>query len=718
MTYAEKVLYAHMPDISSMIVRGKTSIAFDIDRVAMQDATAQMAILQFMSTGKDQVAVPATIHCDHLIIAAQGAEKDVQNALLEHNEVYQFLKSAASKYNLGFWKPGSGIIHQLILENYAVPGQLMIGTDSHTPNAGGLGMMAIGVGGMDAAEGMAGEQWSSTLPRLIGIHLKGTLKGWTSPKDVILKIVQILTVKGGTGAILEYFGEGARALGATGKATIANMGAETGATTSIFPYDEQSALYLKATQRAFVADAASAVEQELRADPEVEETPLQFYDEYIEIDLTRLEPHIAGPHTPDLSRPLSTVPEDALKNGWPLELTAVLIGSCTNSSYEDLQRAAAIAQQAAERGIRAKVPFMVTPGSEQIYKTIKRDGLLEIFARVGGKVLANACGPCIGQWKRQEVEQGTPNSIITSYNRNFRKRNDANPETYAFIGSPEVATAFAFTGRLDINPTIAELAAADGATFRLYPPSSGRLPDKGFEFDHSGYEAPKGGNVYINPQSERLAILQPFTAWNPDADFKDLFILLKTQGKCTTDQLSPAGTWLRYRGHLDKISDNMFSGAMNAFTGDFGKGRNLLTGETAAFSAIARFYKAHNKGWVVIGDTNYGEGSSREHAAMSPRYLGCRAVIAKSFARIHEVNLKKQGMLPLTFADPEDYARIREDDVVTIGNARLTEGKSVGIVLHHQDGSSTVISVNHTLTKEQIKWFIAGSAINLIKTRL
>ena len=714
LTYAEKILYTHLAVGDFTLRKGSSTISFIVDRVAMQDATAQMALLQFMNTGKKSVAVPTTIHCDHLIAAQDGAKEDVSSAISENNEVYQFLESAADKYNIGFWKPGSGIIHQVVLEQYALPAQLMIGTDSHTPNAGGLGMLAIGVGGADAVDVMAGQPWNIQLPKLIGVQLQGKLNGWTSPKDIILKVAEILTVKGGTGYIVEYFGEGARSITATGKATITNMGAEIGATTSLFPYDSHSENYLRATERGFVADIVQSIHSELQADKEVEERPQDFFDELIVIDLSTLQPHLVGPHTPDLAHTTDTIGTHAKQEGWPVELSSALIGSCTNSSYEDMSRAASIAQQAVSHGLTAKIPFLITPGSEQIHKTIVRDGQLQVFEQIGGTVLANACGPCIGQWNRNDMGK---NSIITSYNRNFKKRNDANPQTHAFISSPEVVTAYALTGRLDFNPLTDELEAADGTKFTLQPPVGVDLPPEGFVFDTSGYIEPTGTKqVVIQPGSERLAVLQPFIAWNFDTDFQDLLVLVKAEGKCTTDHISPAGKWLRYRGHLDKISDNMYSGAVNAFTGEVGQGKNMLTGETASFSSIARYYNSQQKGWVVIGGENYGEGSSREHAAMEPRYLGCRAVIAKSFARIAETNLKKQGVLPLWFVHKDDYDKILEDDNITLVDPNVTVGKPIELLLEHKNGESDYIKTTHTLTEEQIAWFTAGSALEWIRS--
>lgn len=711
LTYAEKILFTHFAKGEFAIQRGKSSIPLQVDRVAMQDATAQMAILQFMLTGKKSVVVPTTVHCDHLIAAKLGAQQDLEEANLQNKEVYQFLKSSANKYGMGFWKPGSGIIHQVILENYAVPGQLMIGTDSHTPNAGGLGMIAIGAGGAEAMDAMAGLSWTITMPKLIGIQLKGRLNGWTSPKDVILKVAEILTVKGGTGCIIEYFGEGARTISATGKATIANMGAEVGATTSLFPYDEHTAAYLRATRRGFVAALADSLKEELQADPEVEQNPLVYFDEVIVIDLDRLEPHLVGPHTPDLSRSISSLKGDLEKNNWPLQLSAALIGSCTNSSYEDMSRAAVVARKAAEQGLKAKVPFMITPGSQQIYATMKRDGLLDVFEKIGGTVLANACGPCIGQWNRQDVSKGVRNSIITSFNRNFKSRNDANPETHAFIASPEIVTAFALAGRLDFNPL---LDTIDGV--KLDITAVDQLPSQGFVFDVSGYEEPSGkGDVMIDPESDRLALLRPFAPWQ-EKDFSELLVLVKAKGKCTTDHISPAGKWLEFRGHLDKISDNMFSGAVNAFTEKIGKGKNLLTEMEENFSSIARHYQNHDRGWIAVGDTNYGEGSSREHAAMEPRYLGCRAVLAKSFARIAETNLKKQGILPLWFALESDYDKILEDDILDV-DVDVAVGEPVYVTLKHADGSVEAIEMKHTFSKEQLEWFKHGSALNWLRER-
>ena len=709
LTYAEKILFTHFAKADFQVERGKSNIPLKVDRVAMQDATAQMAILQFMLTGKKSVVVPTTVHCDHLIAAKLGAQQDLEEANLQNKEVYQFLKSSANKYGMGFWKPGSGIIHQVILENYAVPGQLMIGTDSHTPNAGGLGTIAIGAGGAEAMDAMAGIAWTVTMPKLIGIQLKGKLNGWTSPKDVILKVAEILTVKGGTGCIIEYFGEGARSISATGKATITNMGAEVGATTSIFPYDQHTAAYLRATKRDFVAGLADSLKEELQADPEVEQNPLAYFDEVIIIDLSRLEPQVVGPHTPDLSRRISELKEDVEGNNWPVQLSAALIGSCTNSSYEDMSRAAAVARKAAAQGLKAKVPFMITPGSEQIYATMKRDGLLEVFEKIGGMVLANACGPCIGQWNRQDLAKGVRNSIITSFNRNFKSRNDANPETHAFIASPEIVTAFALAGRLDFNPLQDNIEGV-----KLAISAVDQLPPQGFAFDTFGFELPTGkGEVVVDPHSQRLSLLQPFAPWK-EHDFSELFVLVKAKGKCTTDHISPAGKWLEFRGHLDKISDNMFSGAVNTFNDKIGKGENLLTGAEESFSSIARNYQQNGKGWIAVGDTNYGEGSSREHAAMEPRYLGCRAVLAKSFARIAENNLKKQGILPLWFMKENDYEKILEDDLIDI-DSNVSLNEQVYVTIKHADGSVEVIETKHTFSAEQLQWFRSGSALNWLR---
>ncbi len=722
LTLTEKILFAHLDGDPGEIVRGKTHVSLRPDRVAMQDATAQMALLQFMLAGMERTAVPTTVHCDHLILAKTGAEADLRAAQDENREVYAFLRSCSMKYGIGFYEPGAGIIHQVILEHHAFPGGMMIGTDSHTPNAGGLGMIAIGVGGNDACDAMVGEPWGVRWPKLVGVRLTGALRGWASPKDVILKLAGILTVKGGTGRIVEYFGPGTASISCTGKATITNMGAELGATTSLFPFDGRMATYLRATGRSAVAELAEAHGAGLVADPEVEADPTRFFDEIIEIDLSELEPHVVGPHTPDLARPVSVLAADVRKNEWPEALSACLIGSCTNSSYEDIGRAANVAEAAARAGLRARVPFLITPGSEQIHQTIARDGQLEALRKIGGQVLANACGPCIGQWSRQDVKKGVRNSILTSFNRNFAQRNDGNPETHAFIGSPEIVTAFAIAGTLAFNPVTDTLATPDGRLVRLEAPSAPELPERGFAPAGSGYAEPpadgSGIRVDVDPASERLQLLEPFAPWD-GRDFQRIPLLLKARGKCTTDHISPAGPWLRFRGHLDRISDNMLITAVNAFTGKPGTTRDLLAGTSdQPVAAVARAYKAQGAGWIVVGDENYGEGSSREHAAMSPRHLGGRAVLAKSFARIHETNLKKQGMLALTFANPADYDRVREMDRVSLlGLADLAPGRPVTVVLHHDDGSEERIAANHTMTPEQIEFFRAGSALNLLRSR-
>jgi len=721
LTLAEKILFAHKADLAADLPeRGKTTVGLNPDRVAMQDATAQMAILQFMTAGRAETAVPTTVHCDHLIRAKVGAIKDLVVAESTNKEVYDFLASATNKYGMGFWKPGSGIIHQVILENYAFPGGLIIGTDSHTPNAGGLGMIAIGVGGADAVDVMVGNPWELLWPKLVGVRLTGKLSGWTSGKDVILKLAGMLTVAGGTNKIIEYFGPGTESLSCTAKATVTNMGAELGATTSLFPFDRRMADYLNATERAEVASLASGLAEHLTADAEVLAAPEKYYDEIVEIDLSKLEPHIVGPHTPDLARPVSQMAADVKSQDYPAGLKATLIGSCTNSSYEDIGRAAHVARQAKAMGFKARVPLMVTPGSEQVRATIERDGLLADLEAIGAIVLANACGPCIGQWERTDIAKGETNSILTSYNRNFPKRNDGNPNTLAFIASPEVVVAYALTGRLDTDPVHTPVKS-DGTALSLQPPTADELPAKGFDRGNEGYVPPQenaaGASVVVNPKSERLALLEPFDPVDKVAGYKDLPILLKARGKCTTDHISPAGPWLRFRGHLDRISDNMFSGADNAFTDKPGTGFNVLTGQSGEeLQKIARQYKAKGLGWMAVGDHNYGEGSSREHAAMCPRYLGCRVVLARSFARIHETNLKKQGVLPLTFANPSDYDRIRRDDrVVLLGLDRLSPGQKVEIRIDHADGSQETIFALHSLTAEQIAWFIAGSALNLIR---
>jgi len=719
LTLTEKILYAHYwRPVTQPAERGSTYAEFSPDRVAMQDATAQMALLQFMSAGIPKVAVPSTVHCDHLIQAQNGAHEDLDQALDENKEVYDFLATVSAKHGIGFWKPGSGIIHQVVLENYAFPGGMMIGTDSHTPNAGGLGMLAIGVGGADAVDVMAGMPWELKFPKIIGVRLLGRLSGWTSAKDVILKVAGILTVKGGTGAIVEYFGPGTSSISATGKGTICNMGAEVGATTSIFPYDERMDAYLKATGRRRVAEMAGRISSCLQPDPEVLESPSDFYDQVIEINLSELEPMINGPFTPDRAWKLSEFAGAVRQNNYPEELRVALIGSCTNSSYEDIERASSIARQALAAGLRAKSELTITPGSEQIRATIERDGHLKTLTEVGGVVLANACGPCIGQWKRHDVKKGDKNSIITSFNRNFAGRNDANPDTHAFVASPEIVTAFAFAGRLTFNPMTDSLTNERGESVKLKEPEGEELPRKGYARGESGFVAPaRDGSkvrVKVSASSDRLQILSPFPAWD-GKDLVEMHLLLKAKGKCTTDHISPAGKWLKYRGHLDNISNNLFSGAVNAFSGEAGTGRNAITGERKEFSAIARDYKARGLAWAVVGDENYGEGSSREHAAMEPRWLGGRVILVKSFARIHETNLKKQGMLPLTFAEPSDYERVRQDDRIAIsGLSSFAPGVPLRCILTHNDGTTDEFPVNHTYNENQIAWFKAGSALNLI----
>ncbi len=716
LTLAEKVLYSHMTEMpATPHERGKAYVDFNPDRVAMQDATAQMALLQFMSAGIPQVAVPSTVHCDHLIRAEHGASQDLSTSLTENKEVFDFLASVSKKYGIGFWKPGAGIIHQVVLENYAFPGGMMIGTDSHTPNAGGLGMVAIGVGGADAVDVMAGMPWELQMPKLIGVKLTGTMNGWTSPKDVILKLAGILTVKGGTGAIVEYFGEGTASFSATGKGTICNMGAEIGATTSIFPYDASMERYLRSTDRNDVADLANGVAEHLRADAEVETNPEAYYDQVIHIDLNALEPHINGPFTPDRAMELGEFVQAVKDNNWPEELRVGLIGSCTNSSYEDMSRVAAIAEQAAARGLKAKSEFTITPGSEQVRATIERDGILAKLEAIGGQVLANACGPCIGQWKRHDVQAGDKNSIITSFNRNFTGRNDGIKETHAFVASPETVAGFVLAGKLTHNFVKEPI---DGVL--LQPPVGSELPDGGFVPDADGFIAPaEDGSavaVAIDPSSNRLQALEPFAA--PKAEeYVKMPLLLKVKGKCTTDHISMAGPWLRFRGHLDNISNNMFIGAINYVNDMANTIKNTFTGDYAEVPATARDYKARGISWVVVGDENYGEGSSREHAAMEPRFLGGKAIIVKSFARIHETNLKKQGMLPLTFANPADYDKIREDDRISIDIERLTPGQTIDVTVDHTDGTQDVITLKHSFNAQQLGWFRAGSALNLIAGR-
>ncbi|MFQ5827952.1 MAG: aconitate hydratase [Candidatus Methylomirabilia bacterium] len=721
LTLSEKILVAHTDDFDRQHWEGgKAYLRLRVARVSMQDATGQMAILQFMQSGRRRVAVPSTVHCDHLIRAESGASEDMKRAITENKEVYNFLRSASKKYGIGFWRPGAGIIHQVVLENYAFPGGLMIGADSHTPNGGGLGMLAIGVGGADCGEVMAGLPWEVLHPKLIGVRLTGKLSGWTAPKDVITYLCGLLTVKGGTNKILEYFGPGTESISATGKGTICNMGAELGATTSVFPFDDRMAAYLALTDRADIAKFAEQYREHLVADPEVHVAPEKFFDQIVEIDLSALEPHVAGPHSPDRARPISKLGVDVRENGWPAQLKAALIGSCTNSSYEDMRRAAHIAMQGLKAGLKAKIPFLVTPGSERIFQTIKRDGIMETFEKMGGTVLANACGPCIGQWKRSDVGTNEANSIVSSYNRNFPGRNDGSAVTLSFLTSPEIATALVFSGTLEFDPVNGSLTAPDGRRVRFTPPEGQELPKDGFARGLEGYEAPAEDSdqvqVELSPSSERLQVLGPFPPWE-GKDFTDLVILIKTKGKTTTDHISPAGPWLRFRGHLDKISDNMFLGATNAFSAAPGEGTDVLIGEQGlSISQVARRYKAKGIDSIVIGDENYGEGSSREHAAMSPRYLGVKAVLVRSFARIHETNLKKQGILPLTFADPKDYDLFEQNDRVSVvGLAELAPGKPVTVRLEKADGRSVSVSANHSLTPEQITWFEAGSALNATK---
>ncbi|KAG6794786.1 aconitate hydratase, mitochondrial isoform X1 [Apis mellifera caucasica] len=715
LTLSEKVLYSHLDEPDKQeIQRGTTYLRLRPDRVAMQDATAQMAMLQFISSGLPKVAVPSTIHCDHLIEAQVGGEQDLKRAKDINKEVYNFLKTAGAKYGVGFWNPGSGIIHQIILENYAFPGLLMIGTDSHTPNGGGLGCLCIGVGGADAVDVMANIPWELKCPKVIGVKLTGALKGWTSPKDIILKVAGILTVKGGTGAIVEYYGPGVESISCTGMATICNMGAEIGATTSIFPYNFRMQDYLRATGRSEIANAADLHRKSLlTADANAK------YDQIIELDLSTLEPHVNGPFTPDLAHPISKLGETAKKNGWPNEIKVGLIGSCTNSSYEDMGRCANIAKQAIDNGLKAKSAFNVTPGSEQIRATIERDGIAEILRKFGGTVLANACGPCIGQWDRKDIKKGDKNTIVTSYNRNFTGRNDANPATHAFVTSPELVTALSLAGRLDFNPVTDKLKAKDGKEFLLKDPFGDELPNRGFDPGQDTYDAPPADGssvkVDVNPKSERLQLLEPFDKWD-GKDLTDLTVLIKVKGKCTTDHISAAGPWLKYRGHLDNISNNMFIGAVNAENGEMNKIKNQLTGEWGKVPDVARHYKKNGVKWVAVGDENYGEGSSREHAALEPRHLGGRAIIVKSFARIHETNLKKQGLLPLTFANAGDYDKIQPTDKISLlGLNDLAPGKPVQAEIKHKDGKVDKITLNHTMNEQQISWFKAGSALNRMK---
>ncbi|MCK3685210.1 aconitate hydratase [Maribellus sp. YY47] len=721
MTYAEKILYAHLFETQELAAfgRGTDYVDFAPDRVAMQDATAQMALLQFINSGKKRTAVPSTVHCDHLIQAQVEGKTDLSVAKDANKEVFDFLESVSNKYGIGFWKPGAGIIHQVVLENYAFPGGMMIGTDSHTVNAGGLGMVAIGVGGADAVDVMAGMAWELKMPKMIGVKLTGKLSGWTSPKDIILKVAGILTVKGGTGAIIEYFGEGAKSLSATGKGTICNMGAEVGATTSIFAYDESMERYLNATGRSEVAAIANQMKDVLDADPEVYANPEKYYDQLIEINLSELAPHLNGPFTPDRATPVSEMKKVAEENGWPVEISVGLIGSCTNSSYEDISRAASIAKQAEEKGLITKAEFTITPGSEQVRFTIERDGFIDTFEKIGGKVFANACGPCIGQWAREGADKQEKNTIVHSFNRNFSKRADGNPNTHAFVTSPEMVTALAIAGRLDFNPQTDTLTNKNGEEVKLDEPSGFELPPKGFDVEDAGFQAPAedGSHVVVNvaPDSNRLQLLSPFEAWD-GKNITGVKLLIKAFGKCTTDHISMAGPWLRYRGHLDNISNNMLIGAVNAFNQETNKVKNQLTGAYEEVPKVQRQYKAAGIPTVVIGDQNYGEGSSREHAAMEPRHLGVRAVIVKSFARIHETNLKKQGMLGLTFANENDYDLIQEDDTFNfVDLVDFAPGKQLTLEVVHADGSKDSIKLNHTYNQQQIEWFKAGSALNLIK---
>ncbi|WP_400191666.1 aconitate hydratase [Hymenobacter sp. B81] len=723
LTLTEKILYAHLYNgaPTQSFERGVSYVDFAPDRVAMQDATAQMALLQFMQAGKVKVSVPSTVHCDHLIQAKEGAEEDLAIANTENKEVYDFLASVSNKYGIGFWKPGAGIIHQVVLENYAFPGGMMIGTDSHTPNAGGLGMLAIGVGGADAVDVMAGMAWELKFPKLIGVKLTGKLSGWASPKDVILKVAGILTVKGGTGAIVEYFGEGSENMSCTGKATICNMGAEIGATTSVFAFDQSMVTYLAGTGRQDIAELAAGVAQHLRPDDEVFADPAKFYDQLIEINLSELEPHVNGPFTPDAAWPISQFAAAVKEHGWPEKLEVGLIGSCTNSSYEDITRAASIAKQAVDKGLSVNAEFTVTPGSELVRYTVQRDGLLDTFAEMGGVVLANACGPCIGQWARHTDDPKRRNSIITSFNRNFAKRNDGNPNTHAFVASPEIVTAFAIAGDLTFNPLKDTLTNKNGEAVMLDEPRGLEMPPQGYAVEDAGYQAPAEDSsavqVIVDPNSDRLELLEPFKAWE-GTDLMGLRLLIKAQGKCTTDHISMAGPWLKYRGHLDNISNNMLIGAINCFNGEANRVRDFVAqGESYnSVPQVARNYKSMGIGTVVVGDENYGEGSSREHAAMEPRHLGVRAIIVKSFARIHETNLKKQGMLALTFANKADYDLIEEGDTIDIlGLTEFTPGKPLQARLHHADGDTDLITLNHTYNQGQIEWFKAGSALNLIR---
>jgi len=721
LTLTEKILYSHLFDKmpANAFQRGNSYVDFAPDRVAMQDATAQMALLQFMQAGRKKAAVPSSVHCDHLIEAKAGAREDLSIAEKGNKEVYDFLSSISNKYGIGFWKPGAGIIHQIVLENYAFPGGMMIGTDSHTVNAGGLGMVAVGVGGADAVDVMAGLPWELKFPKLIGIKLTGKLSNWASAKDVILKVAGILTVKGGTGCIVEYFGEGAKSLSCTGKGTICNMGAEIGATTSTFGYDESMDRYLRSTGRSDVADLANGIKENLTGDLEVYSSPKDFFDQVIEINLSELEPHLNGPFTPDLATPISKMKEAAEKNGWPTKVEVGLIGSCTNSSYEDISRAVSLANQVAEKNLKTKAEFMINPGSEQIRYTIERDGFLKTFDKIGAKVFSNACGPCIGMWAREGAEKKEKNTIVHSFNRNFAKRADGNPNTYAFVASPELVTALAIAGDITFNPITDTLLNEKGEKVKLDPPSGDELPKKGFEVKDAGYQAPAEDGekivIAVSPTSDRLQLLENFQPWEK-ADLKGLKLLIKAKGKCTTDHISMAGPWLKYRGHLDNISNNMLIGAVNYFNDKTDSVKNQLTGDYGPVPATQRAYKAKGIGSIVVGDENYGEGSSREHAAMEPRFLGVRAVLVRSFARIHETNLKKQGMLALTFANRDDYEKIQENDSIDIlGLTSFAPGVALTLALHHQDGKTEEIKVNHSYNEQQIEWFRAGGALNLIK---
>jgi len=721
LTLTEKILAGHLVDIDDKrLDDGANYVYLYPDRVALQDVTGQMVLLQFMQASLKQTKIPTTVHCDHLIRAKLGGEYDTKTALDENSEIYKFLESASRKYGIGFWKPGAGIIHQVILENYAFPGGLMIGTDSHTPNAGGLGMIAIGVGGVDAAETMAGLPWEILYPKRIGVYLTGKINGWTAPKDVILRVAGELTVSGGTNAVIEYFGPGTKSISCTGKATITNMGAEIGATCSIFPYDERMEKYLKSTNREKIADLANKNKELLVADPEVEQNPEKYFDKVIQIDLSKLEPHIVGPHTPDLARPISKLAEDVRKNQYVDNISVALIGSCTNSSYEDMSRAADLAEQARSKGIKTKIPLLVTPGSEQIRATIERDGQMESLRSIGAMVLANACGPCIGQWSRPELKKGEKNTIVTSYNRNFPGRNDGKRETMNFIASPELVTALALGGNLSFNPITDSITSSDGSKFQLIPPKvAPEVPSNGFKNVEGIYippaDNPEDIEVIINKNSSRLQKLEPFLPWD-GKDFLELPILVKAKGKCTTDHISPAGAWLAYRGHLDNLSDNMLLGAVNAFNDQVGNGKNILNSDTEPFPQIARKYKEKKIQWVIIGDSNYGEGSSREHAAMTPRYLNCVCVITKSFARIHETNLKKQGILALTFENPNDYDKILQDDKISVnGLDNFQPGKPLRCQIIHINGSKDEINLKHSYNKTQIEWFRLGSALNTLR---